>query len=68
MKNIFDNKSNNQNNPNKTIIQSIDEFFRRVSNLVAVTRVQYVANICTSYAGKTSLIFIIFIYQIMIKL
>ena len=36
MKNIFNNKVNNQNNPNKTFIQAIDEFLRRVSNLIAI--------------------------------
>ncbi|WP_295154892.1 TrkH family potassium uptake protein [uncultured Brachyspira sp.] len=34
MKNIF-NKS--RNNPNKTIIQAIDEFLKRISNLTAIT-------------------------------
>ncbi|EKV56394.1 TrkH family potassium uptake protein [Brachyspira hampsonii] len=36
MKNIFSNKINNQTNPNKTIIQAIDEFLRRISNLIAI--------------------------------
>ncbi|WP_300755536.1 potassium transporter TrkG [uncultured Brachyspira sp.] len=36
MKNIFNNRTDNINN-NKNIIQTIDEFFRRVSNLVAIT-------------------------------
>ncbi|MCZ9850498.1 cation transporter [Brachyspira hyodysenteriae] len=36
MKNIFNNKLNNQSNPNKTFIQAIDEFLRRISNLVAI--------------------------------
>ncbi len=35
MKDIFNNK--NQNNPNKTIIQAIDEFLKRISNLIAIT-------------------------------
>ncbi len=36
MKNIFNNKINNQNNPNKTVVQSIEEFLRRISNLTAI--------------------------------
>ena len=36
MKNIF-NKDNVKNNPNKSIIQSIDELLRRISNLIAIT-------------------------------
>ncbi|PCG19141.1 potassium transporter TrkG [Brachyspira sp. G79] len=37
MKNIFNNRTDNNINNNKNIIQTIDEFFRRVSNLVAIT-------------------------------
>ena len=37
MENIFNNKSNNnKKSPNKTLIQAIDEFLRRVSNLLAI--------------------------------
>ena len=36
MKNIFSNRTGNNTNNNKNIIQTIDEFFRRVSNLVAI--------------------------------
>lgn len=35
MKNIFNNSNNNLRN-NKTIVQSIDEFLKRISNLVAI--------------------------------
>ncbi|CRF32409.1 cation transporter [Brachyspira suanatina] len=36
MKNIFNNKVNNQSNPNKSLIQAVDEFLRRISNLIAI--------------------------------
>ena len=36
MKNIFNNRTGNNINNNKNIIQTIDEFFKRVSNLAAI--------------------------------